>query len=110
MTGFKELIFNDISNVFLNPLEFGEKHLVDGKEMTVVIDDTEVMERSKRQKDEGRIDGVYKRQLLIYVSRREFGKLPAVGRTITLDSGKFRVMDANDEAGVLSITLGAISS
>ena len=70
MTGFKELIFNDISNVFLNPLEFGEKHLVDGKEMTVVIDDTEVMERSKRQKDEGRIDGVYKRQLLIYVSRR----------------------------------------
>lgn len=107
---FKELAFQDIQNVFLNPQEFGENHLVDGKEMTVSIDGLEVIERGKRQSEQGRIDGIYKRQIIMYVSRAEFGRLPAVGRELRLDKSIYRVMEAIDEGGMYSITLGAIKS
>ena len=110
MLGFKELAFLDIQNVFMNPEEFGEKHQIDGKEMLVVVDGLEVVERSKKQVERGRIDGVYEKQVLIYVSRTEFGALPAIGRILKFDKGQYRVLDAVDEWGMYSITLGAYCS
>ncbi len=108
--GFKEQLFKDIDAVFLNPDEFGEPHTVDGKTMNVSVDNMEIIERSKKQIEEGRIEGIYKRQLLFFVSRKEFGKLPAVGRLCTFDGKEYRIADAVDEGGVYSITLGAITS
>lgn len=110
MMGFKELAFQDIQNVFLNPDEFGEKHVIDGKQMTVIVDGMEVVERSKKQIEKGRIDGIFEKQILLYVSRNEFGSLPAIGRALKLDKGTYRVEDAVDEGGIYSITLGAIKS
>lgn len=110
MPGFKELAFMDIQHVFMNPEEFGEKHQIDGKTMTVVIDGLEVVNRSKKQAERGRIDGIYEKQILIYVSRAEFGRLPAIGRSLRLDGSQYRVTDAIDEGGMYSITLGAYCS
>ncbi|MCI8950042.1 MAG: hypothetical protein HFG49_08375 [Lachnospiraceae bacterium] len=104
--GFKELAFRDI-NIFLNPEEFGEYHVIDGKRMSVVVDGLEVVERSKKQVEKGRIDGIYEKQILIYVARSEFGSLPAIGRALKLDNSIYRVEDAIDEGGIYSITLGA---
>lgn len=108
--GFKELVYNDIHSVFMNPQEFGEKHLVDGKEMTVIIDGNEVTERSKKQTDTGRVEGVYLRQMVLYAAKSQFGPLPAQGRILKLDKSTYRVMDATDEGGIYSITLGAVRS
>ena len=108
--GFKEQLFKDIDAVFLNPEEFGESHTVDGKTMNVIVDNMEIIERSKKQIEEGRIEGIYKRQLLFYVSRKEFGKLPAVGRILTFGGKDYLIADAVDEGAVYSITLGAITS
>lgn len=110
MMGFKELAARDIKNVFLNQNEFGERHEVDGKLMTIIIDGMEVVERSKKQVEQGRIDGIYEKQILIYVSRNEFGPLPAIGRRLTFDRSNYRVTDAIDEGGMYSITLGAVKS
>ncbi len=108
--GFKDLVYQDIRSVFMNPEEFGERHTVDGKVMTVVIDGNEVTERSRRQADSGRIEGVYLRQIVLYAAKNEFGPLPATGRILKLDKSTYRVMDAADEGGIYSITLGAVRS
>jgi hypothetical protein len=108
--GFKEQLFKDIGNVFMNPDEFGESHTVDGKKMNVIVDNAEIIERSKKQSDKGRIEGIFARQLLFYVSRSEFGPLPAVGRVLEFDGKKYRISDAVDEGALYSITLGALSS
>lgn len=108
--GFKELAFQDIQNVFMNPEEFGERHKIDGKEMTVIIDGLEVVERSKKQIEQGRINGIYKSQILLYVTRNAFGPIPAIGRSLRLDKSNYRVMDAIDEGGIYSITLEAMIS
>lgn len=110
MMGFKELAARDITNVFLNQEEFGEVHEVDGRRMTIIIDGMEVVERSKKQVEHGRIDGIYEKQIIVYVSRGQFGQLPSIGRRLVLDHKNYRVMDAVDEGGMYSITLGANKS
>lgn len=101
---FKEMVKRDCKDVFLNPEEFGSLHTVDGKPMVIQIDESEVTERAKKQLE--RTDGIYKRQLLFYVAQEDFGPLPAIGRQIEIDNGNYRVLDANSEGGIYSITVG----
>ena len=51
MSDFKTLIEQD-REVFLNLEEFGEKHLVEGKEISAVLDD-EILADAKRAEDIG---------------------------------------------------------
>ena len=53
---FKEILNQDIENVFLNTLEFADIHNVDGKDMPVQVDDNEVIEREKKAKSN--MDGI----------------------------------------------------
>nr|DAJ08311.1 MAG TPA: Gifsy-2 prophage ATP-binding sugar transporter-like barrel, 4 helix bundle.7A [Caudoviricetes sp.] len=94
----------------MNPDEFGEIHKIGQRLMTVIIDESEIFERSKKQAERGRIDGIYERQILLYVSRSEFGKLPGVGSVLQVDNTNYRIVDAVDEGGIYSITLGYLSS
>lgn len=95
----------DIEKVFINPLEFGEEHTVDGKIMNIIIDNLEQVEREKR---ETRIDeGLFNKQVLFYVSEKEFGKLPKIGRQLKLDSHNYIVTDAINEDGIYSVSLEA---
>ena len=102
---FKELVQKDVGDVFLRLDEFGDVHIIDGKEMTVLVDDNEIIEREKKMKSN--MDGVYVRQKLIYVKADEFGALPAIGRAIMFDGKRYLVLEAVDEQGVYSITMEA---
>ncbi|EFU77744.1 hypothetical protein [Lachnoanaerobaculum saburreum] len=100
---FKEILNQDIENVFLNTLEFADIHNVDGKDMPVQVDDNEVIEREKKAKSN--MDGVYVKQKLIYVKAKDFGSLPAIGRQIMLDGKRYLITDSTDEYGIYTITL-----
>ena len=66
---FKEMAGDDIMDVFFDREEFGEVHQVDGKPMTIIIDGYEVVERGKKQSEKERINGIYKKQILLYRAR-----------------------------------------
>lgn len=100
--GFKEVIQSDINNIFLNNEEFCDMHMVDGKEMHVIVDELELTEREKKSVNK---DMTYKAQKLIYVSAEEFGKLPKINRPFNLDGRTYLVRDASEEDGMYSITL-----
>ncbi len=102
---FKELIRNDVHNVFLNTEEFSEMHTVNGKEMPVMIDSNEQIEREKRMKQN--LDGLYTNQKLMYVAASDYGPMPKQGSIINLDGRIYKVADAIGEDGVYSITLEA---
>lgn len=96
----------DVDEVFMNPEEFADNtHTIDGKTMTVMFDEMENIEREKKMKSH--MDGLYARQILIYVKASEFGPLPAFGRILRLDNKPYNVVDAVDEGGVYTITLEA---
>ncbi len=103
---FKELLRQDVKMVFLNPIEFGEEHIVNGKPMQIIIDDNELVEREKRMKS----NGIYKKQTLVFVSALDFGPLPGVGKPVKIDGTTFIVTDSLNEGGVYSLHLEANKS
>lgn len=105
---FKDILQRDADQVFLNAAEFADTHIVDGKPMTAMVDDNENIEREKKMKSH--MDGIYARQILLYVKASEFGSLPAQGRLLKLDGKAYIVVDATDECGIYTITLEANKS
>lgn len=108
MATFKDIVRNDAENVFLNKDEFAEEHMVDGKSMTIIIDNNEHLEREKRYK--ALEEGISQKQVFFYVSAAEFGRLPKLGRLLELDGKKYKVADAIREGAIYSITLEANKS
>lgn len=100
---FKEILESDVHEVFMNPNEFCDMHIVNGKEMAVQIDSNEQIEREKRM--DQHMDGIYKNQKLMYVAASDFGKLPSQGISLTFDGKLYTVVDAVSEGGVYSITV-----
>lgn len=92
-------------DLFVNQDEFADMHLIDGKEMPVMIDNNEQVEREKRMTQH--MDGIYKKQMLIYVKKSDYGVLPAIGKILNLDGRVYKIMDAIDEDGIFSISLEA---
>lgn len=100
--GFKDYMELDI-DTFMNFEEFGEYHIIDGKEILVIVDDNEYI---KRTKGEGsRVDGVFQKTKLFYVKSKDFGNLPAVGRILRFDKKDYSIKSAIDENGIYSIEL-----
>ena len=112
MSGFKEQIAADNKNIFMNLDEFSDMHIINGKEMPVQVDSNEMIDREKRYQYKRSLyaDGVYLKELLIYVRAEDFGPLPAVGRTLTFDKKTYVVSDAIDEDGIYSLSLEANKS
>jgi hypothetical protein len=103
---FKEAIRDDISSVFMDTEEFAALHTMNGKTIPVLIDNNELIERSKKAKSD--MDGVNVKTTLIFVKARDYGGgVPPVGYAITLDGVSYRVTDAMNEDGVYSIHLEA---
>lgn len=107
---FKDIAFQDISNVFFNFEEFAEEHEVNGKKMMIIVDSMEAERRTRKQSEKLRIDGISVNVILIYVARKDFGQAPAQGRRLMLDGRPYVVEDVIDEGGVLSIELRAFVS
>lgn len=107
---FKDIAFQDISNVFFNFEEFAEEHNVNGKKMMIIVDSMEAERRTRKQFEKLRIDGISVNVILIYVARKDFGQAPAQGRRLMLDGRPYVVEDVIDEGGVMSIELRAFVS
>lgn len=110
MKGFKDIVRADASRIFLNPEEFGETHIINGKEYKIVLDDNEEVERRITKGAFAYREGNYRVQKLFYVAAEAFGRLPPVGRNLSLDGKDYIITDAADESGVYSISLEAVRS
>lgn len=102
---FKELLEQDVKNVFLNPEEFGEVHTVNGKEMAIVIDNYELQERQGQTGHPK--DGSYMKQKLVYVAASDFGPLPKQGVRFRINKEEYRVIDAAREGSLYQIIIEA---
>lgn len=103
MSTFKDMVQEDIKDIFLEPDMFGEKHKLNGIEVMVIVDDSELTEREKKIRDTGM--ELHNRQLLFYVAAKDFGSLPSPGRELNFDGREYKITDAVDEQGIYSISL-----
>lgn len=105
---FKDILLNDLKETFFLTEEFSERHMVNGTEMDVLLDDYELMERKGSRKENEHFDGIFSADVLMYVKAEDFGVSPKVGALLILDGSKvYRVREVTEEMGVYAIALGA---
>lgn len=107
MLNFKDLLQQDLNNVFLNANEFAEKHTINGIEADIIFDDEELKELAADKQQEG----LYVNKKLIKISEAKleeiFSGIPAIGSPIKLDRKTYRVFHSSCEDGLATLILEA---
>lgn len=101
---FKEQLAADIHNVFLNTAEFADIRRVNGREMPVLTDDNELLDRD-RSEGSSHQEGLYLSRRLIYVARSNLGPRPALGSSLDLDGVRYRIENCTEEDGMFALEL-----
>lgn len=100
MSLFKDLLQQDIDNVFMNPDELGEPHMIGDKQFAVVVDYELLKQRTKKE-----YDGMYVGDILFFVSAKKYGTAPKIDSMLTFDGKTYMVFDARTQGGVHEIIL-----
>jgi hypothetical protein len=96
---FKETVARDRA-LFLNPDEFGEEHRIDGKMVTVVLDDNALKERQG-----GAELSVAESSLLIYAAVEDLPTPKAPGAGMNVDGREYIVDDWSIDMGIATVAL-----
>lgn len=98
--GFKEMVQEDISRVFLNPCEFGEFHSIDGVEIPIVVDNDELKRRQS-----GEELAIEEATTLFYCRTCDLPKKRKPGQSMNKDGRLCTVADIKDDMGVTTVVL-----
>lgn len=108
MSLFKEQLSTDSRAVFFNPKEFGELHTIEGRQLVIVIDNDELMERQANSTNPE--DGIHDAEILFYVKREDFPQRPAIDSWLSLNGKQYRVAMAQEDTISYTIALKAPGS
>ena len=98
---FKEMVARDRFSVFLNVKEFGEEHRVDGKTITVIMDDNTLKERQGGQEL-----SVAESSLLLYAAAEDLPARRPAGEGLNVDGREYIINDWAEDMGIVTIALG----
>ena len=106
---FKEQVATDNKKVFINPQEFSDKHIINGKKMLCIIDNDGLAERRKKNRNRSSFytEKISIKEFLIYVKAEDFGILPYIGRQIIFDNDQYTITEAVNEDGIYCLTMEA---
>lgn len=95
---FKDIIKNDIANIFLCEDEFAETAEINGKTIPVITDEDILKEKERVGV------GIYENARTIYVSE-EHMKRPKQGSIFIMNKQTFTVLSATSDMGMLEIVI-----
>lgn len=112
MSSFKDMIEQDIHDVFLNCEEFAETHDLNGWLCTAIVQDCVINDDlSTTNIDDARYtDGLYSVGALINVKKSDIPDVPKTGNRFRLNGRYGHVVAVNDDMGMLTITWAANES
>lgn len=96
----RELMAEDLNSLFFNLTEFAVKRVINNREMTVIIDEDRLMERTRKE-----YDGISVGELLFYVGAEEYGECPEQGAPLVFGGRQMYVFNARESDGVYEIIL-----
>ena len=103
MRTFKEQLQKDFDNIFFNLDEFAEIHTVEGKEVSVVIDNDKLMELDLGKKDHS--DGVYTDEKMFFIQKKDLDFDAVGGQDRDCDGGMYRILNVFEDMGGYTIIL-----
>lgn len=102
---FKQLMAEDIHDVFLDANEFAFEHDINGQQVLCVVDEDIFKKRGTRQSEN--YDGIYARQLTLFIAESDLGYRPERDQKMTVDGEWYMVINCAASSGMLEIELGA---
>ncbi len=97
---FKERIQQDLDTVFLNLDEFGETHRIEGKEISVVMNNDEMNALKK-----GQILGLVEADVVIFAKVEDLPRDLDPGRLLNVDGRELIVVKAYRHMGLAEVAL-----
>ncbi|MGF9907272.1 hypothetical protein [Brevibacillus porteri] len=106
MRTFKDYVASDLA-VFINPNEFGEFHNVDGRQLLIVIskDATTGRQRKGTTGYYSMTEGIHVSTFKVYAFASDFPDIPVADSHVRIDGELYRVVDCDNQMGVLEIEL-----
>ncbi|MBY0088114.1 hypothetical protein [Brevibacillus brevis] len=103
---FKDQIAADLT-VFINPNEFGEFHNVDGRQLLIVISKDATTGRQRKGATDyySMTDGIHVSTFKVYAFASDFPVVPEADSNIEIDGQFYRVVNCDNQMGVLEIEL-----
>lgn len=101
MSAFKDAVSRDIGAVFLNIEEFADKHVLNGQDVTCLVDKDLTNEANKTASNP--LEGVFLNTITIYVKCGDIATQPVEGEILRLDGERYFVRSVSVEMGVLVI-------
>lgn len=105
---FKDMVKADVKTVVFNVDEFGTEHMINGRLLPIIIDNDELLNRQAMKKLND--DGIFRAQILFYVSEELFGNRPPVKARLNLDGENYIVQDSKTDEGVHVIILEGVKA
>ena len=97
---FKDLIKNDLDNVFLNLDEFAELHRIEGVQIAVVIDNDQLVKLKQ-----GQILGLVEADMLLMGREVDFPADLEPGRLLNVDGRELIVTNTGKDMGLVEVAL-----
>ena len=106
---FKDFASEDISAVFFNGDEHADLHNVDGKDVLVILEKSDVRDHSTHWEAGAKQNfdtGLYNRHIILYIRVEDYGPKPKQGKLLTLDKKiVYSIQKCDDEGGIYRMTM-----
>ena len=110
---FKDCAAADIDTVFFNGNEHADRHIIDGKDVLVVIVEGGTREHNSHWEAGAKQNfdtGLYTAYTVLYIRGRYYWPKPTVGKHLVLDKGtnrqrSYTILNCEEEAGVYRISM-----
>ena len=96
---FKDIVKNDVNNIFFNSEEFAEEHVIDRRVVKAVVDNDTLKERNQKE-----YDGIIQADILYYVNSEDIPEI-SVGDKQIFDGKIYTVFDVKLDCGVYEVIL-----
>ncbi len=107
MTTFKEQIAADNAAIFINELEFSEKHNLNGILCKAILQDISVAELEVDSRNRIAYSGIYGCRLQVNCLKEDLPEVPVYGNAFYIDEKLYIVESCADDMGILTIQLVA---
>nr|DAE68988.1 MAG TPA: Gifsy-2 prophage ATP-binding sugar transporter-like barrel, 4 helix bundle.7A [Bacteriophage sp.] len=100
MSGFKDMVADDIMAVFLNLDEFAEKYRVEGKNIDIVVDNDELKKRQS-----GQDLAVAESATLFYARTEDLPHRRPAGESLNINGRECIIDDWQEDMGMSTVVL-----
>ena len=99
MSKFTEMVAADRDDIFLNLDEFGERHRIEGKTITAVLDE------SKNGESGADSIGLAEYDLVVFAKSEDLPKRRPAGESLNVDGREFSIVAWREDCGIAEIQL-----